>query len=184
VIFETLRLFTKELLHRIRARGSIHSFRETGAVESYDRYSENQRIIDEFTSHWLAGIQNGLGRLVYVALLRDVSTGRYSHAALGQIYSEAAVHQALFFCHQELFEKFLELPLEQQEKNLRDWFATVDAAPADIASRWLEVEFFRLLVPQETPGYLRDLLFSNLRVILSLIAAERPVATAQGQAKS
>lgn len=153
-------------------------------MESYDRYSQNQRIIDEFTGHWLAGIHNSLGRLVYVARLRDVSTGRYSQAALEQVYSDAAVHQALLFCHEELFEKFLESPLEHQEKSLRDWFSTIDAAPADIASRWLEVEFFRLLVPQDTPGYLRDLLFSNLRVVLSLIAAERPVAEAQSQAKS
>jgi hypothetical protein len=146
-------------------------------MEALERYSQNQRIIDEFTEHWLAGIRNDLGRLVYVALLRDVSTGHYAHPALGQVYSDESVHQALLFCHDELFEKFLEAPLEKQERNLRDWFSTVDAAPADIAMRWLEVEFFRLLVPQETPTYLRDLLFSNLRAILTLIAAEKAAST-------
>jgi hypothetical protein len=146
-------------------------------MEALERYSQNQRIIDEFTEHWLAGIRNDLGRLVYVALLRDVSTGHYAHPALGQVYSDESVHQALLFCHDELFEKFLEAPLEKQERNLRDWFSTVDAAPADIAMRWLEVEFFRLLVPQDTPTYLRDLLFSNLRAILTLIAAEKAAST-------
>jgi hypothetical protein len=153
-------------------------------MEALERYSQNQRIIDEFTAHWLAGIRNDLGRLVYVALLRDVSTGHYAHPALGQLYSEQSVHQALLFCHEELFEKFLEAPLETQERSLREWFSTVDAAPADIATRWLEVEFFRLLVPQETPTYLRDLLFSNLRAILTLIAAEKPTARAHSPARS
>lgn len=153
-------------------------------MESLERYAQNQRIIDDFTAHWVAGILNDLGRLVYVALLRDVSTGRYSHSALEQVYSAPAIHESLLFCHEELFEKFLEVPLELQERNLRDWFATVDASPADIANRWLEVEFFRLLAPQDTPGYLRDLLFSNLRVILALIAAERPAPQTQVPSKS
>jgi hypothetical protein len=152
-------------------------------MEALERYSQNQRIIEEFTAHWLASIRNDLGRLVYVALLRDVSTGHYAHPALGQVYSEQSVHQALLFCHEELFEKFLEAPLEKQERNLRDWFSTVDAAPADIAMRWLEVEFFRLLVPQDAPTYLRDLLFSNLRAILTLLATEKAASTSESAAR-
>ena len=153
-------------------------------MESLDRYSQYQHIIDDFTAHWLAGIRNDLGRLVFVALLRDVSTGHYTHSALEQVHSQPSVHQALLFCHEELFERFLEAPLEAQEGQLRDWFSTLGSAPADVASRWLEVEFFRLLVPQGTPAYLRDLLFSNLRVILTLIAAERPVAQAHAHSKT
>jgi hypothetical protein len=175
--------FTKELLHRNFHRSSIAAFGGDATVESLERYSQNQRIIDEFTAHWLAGIRNDLGRLVYVALLRDVSTAHYAHPALAQVYSVAAVHQALLFCHEELFERFLEAPLETQERNLRDWFSTVDAAPADIASRWLEVEFFRLLVPQDTPTYLRDLLLSNLRAILTVVAAEKPATQAHASAQ-
>jgi len=175
--------FTKELLHRNFHRSSIAAFGGDATVESLERYSQNQRIIDEFTAHWLAGIRNDLGRLVYVALLRDVSTGHYAHPALAQIYPIAAVHQALLFCHEELFEKFLEAPLETQERNLREWFSTVDAAPSDIASRWLEVEFFRLLVPQDTPSYLRDLLFSNLRAILTVVAVEKHAAQAHASAR-
>lgn len=148
-------------------------------METLERYSQNQRIVDEFTARWLAGIPNDLGRLVYIALLRDVSTGRYSHSGLERTYSPAAIHHALVYCHEELFERFLEAPLETQERHLRQWFVTIDAPPSDIARRWLEAEFFRLLVPQESPAYLRDLLFSNLRIILALIASERPVAHAQ-----
>jgi len=147
-------------------------------VETLERYSQNHRIVDEFTARWLAAIPNDLGRLAYIALLRDVSTGRYSHSGLERTYSPAAIHHALAYCHEELFERFLEAPLETQEKLLRQWFATIEAPPADIATRWLEAEFFRLLVPQESPAYLRDLLFSNLHVILALVASERAVAHA------
>lgn len=148
-------------------------------METLERYSQNQRIVDEFTAHWLAPIANDLGRLVYIAMLRDVSTGHYTHSGLERNFSPAAVHHALAFCHKELFERFLEAPLEIQEKYLRQWFAMIESPPAEIATRWLEAEFFRILVPQESPAYLRDLLFSNLRVILALVASEKPLAQAQ-----
>lgn len=141
-------------------------------MESLERFAQNQRLIEEYTSLCLAGISSELGRLLHVAMLRDVSTGRYFHPGLEAVYSEPAVHQALLYCHEELFEQFLEIPLEQQEWDMRLWFAGLSAPPWEVANRWLEVEFFRLLVPSGTPPYLRDLFYSNLRVILGLIAAD------------
>ena len=143
-------------------------------MESLERFDQNQRIIEEFTAQWLANFPSDLGRLVHVALLRDVSTGWYRHPALAQAYSDICVHQALLFCHERLFEKVLEATLEQQEHDLRAWFAGMDVPPSEIANRGLELEFFRFLVPFGTPSYLRDLLFSNLRVILRLVASEQP----------
>lgn len=143
-------------------------------MESLESFDQNQRIIEEFTAQWLANFPSDLGRLVHVALLRDVSTGWYRHPALAQAYSDICVHQALLFCHERLFEKVLEATLEQQEHDLRAWFAGMDVPPSEIANRWLELEFFRFLVPFGTPSYLRDLLFSNLRVILRLVASEQP----------
>lgn len=70
-------------------------------VESLERFAQNQRIIEEFAWRCLANVVTDLGRLHYVATLRDVSTGRYHHYALAEIYSEAAIHQALLYCHEE-----------------------------------------------------------------------------------
>jgi hypothetical protein len=48
----------------------------------------------------------------------------------------------------------------------------MDAPPAEIARRWLEVDLFRLFVPFGTPAYLRDLFCCNLRAILGLLVSE------------
>jgi len=141
-------------------------------MESLERFAQNQRIIEEYASQWLADIPCDLGRLVHVSMLRDVSSGRYRHPILEEIYSEPAIHQALLYCHEELFEKVLESPLEQQEWDLRSYFAGLDSSPGEASGRWLESEFFRLLVPFGTPPYLRDLFLSNMRVILGLIYVE------------
>jgi hypothetical protein len=148
-------------------------------MESLERFAQNQRIIEEYASQWLADIPSELGRLVHISMLRDVSSGRYRHPLLEEIYSEPAIHQALLYCHEELFEKVLESPLEQQEWDLRSYFVGLDSSAGEASGRWLESEFFRLLVPFGTPPYLRDLFLSNMRVILGLILVESAsIATA------
>src|SRR5271156_6137693 len=151
---------------------------EGSDVESLERFAQNQRIIEEFVSQWLGSIPTAAGRLAHPALLRDISSGRYHHPILQDAYSEPAVHQSLLYCHEELFEKVLENNFEQQEWDLRMCFAGMDAPPAEIAQRWLELDLFRLFVPFGTPPYLRDLFCSNLRAILGLIVAETLVHTA------
>jgi hypothetical protein len=94
---------------------------------------------------------------------------------LEQIYSEPAVHQALLYCHEELFDKVLEKTLQEQEWDLRNMFSGIDSPASEIAGRWLELEYFGLLVPLGTPPYLRDLFRSNIRIVLSLISSEHSI---------
>jgi hypothetical protein len=148
-------------------------------MDSLERFEQNRRIIEQYASCWLAEIDSDLGRLAHVSMLRNVSSGRYRHPGLEEIHSEDAVHQALQYCHEELFQKALERSLELQEWDLRTYFAGIDAPPDDIAARWLELEFHRTLIPFNTPPYLRDLFLSNMSLILNLIVAERaPRSTA------
>jgi hypothetical protein len=148
-------------------------------VDSLERFAQNQSIIEEYVSQWLADIPSSFGRLAHVASLRDVTAGHYHHPALEETYSEPAVHQALRYCHEELFEKVLETPVDLQEWDLRMHFVRMDAPVEEIAFRWLELEFFRSFVPLGTPPYLRDLFLSNTRAILGLLVADRaPVEAA------
>ncbi len=146
-------------------------------MESLERFAQNRRIIEQFAAHWLASVPTDLERLHHVAILRDVSTGTYSHVGLRGTFSEPAIHQALLYCHEELFDKVLEKTLQDQEHDFRTVFSSIDSPAFEIASRWLELEHYRTLVPLGTPVYLRDLFFSNTRVILNLIASERALVS-------
>jgi hypothetical protein len=146
-------------------------------VESFERFAQYRCIIEECASRWLADIDSDTGRVVYLSLLRDVSSARYSHPALGRIYSPSAVHQALLCCHEELFEKVLGHSLELLEWDLRIYFAGIDAPPNVIAARWLELDFFRQLLPLGIPTYLQKLFLSNMGVVLKVISFGR--ATSQ-----
>jgi hypothetical protein len=146
-------------------------------VESLERFAQNRRIIEQFAAHWLASVPTDLERLHHVAILRHVSTGKYSHSGLRGTFSEPAIHQALSYCHEELFDKVLEKTLQDQERDFRTMFSSFDSPAFEIASRWLELEHYRMLVPLGTPAYLRDLFFSNTRIILNLIVSDRALVS-------
>jgi hypothetical protein len=143
-------------------------------MEALDEFRQNHRVIEDFASTTLAGIPGDLCRLLHVATLRDMGTGQYRHAGLEAIYSEPAVHQALLVCHQELFERILEASLEQQEVELRKCLDGLGGGTCEIAGRWQEHEFYRVLIPSGVPSYLRELFCSNMGVLLGLIAEDDP----------
>jgi len=141
-------------------------------MESLERFHQYERIIDDFTSKTLLAIPSDFGRLVHIATLRDLISGQYRHDGLEALYSAPAVHEALLYCHEEIFQKILETPLERQEILLRGWFAGLEGESPEIAARWLELEVYRMLVPLGTPEYLRDLFFSNFHLLLALVSIQ------------
>lgn len=129
---------------------------------------QNQRVIEDFTAHTLSAIPTDLAKLIYIAQLRDLGSGRYHHAGLAAHYSGEAVNQALALCHGEVFLRVLESPLGAQARDLRAVLASIEGEPEEIAARWLEMEFYGALAPLDVPKYLRDLFASNLRILLQL----------------
>lgn len=136
-----------------------------------EQFHQNRRVVDDFTDGTLRGISGDISRLLHVATLRDLASGRYHHAGLASLYSEAAVDQALRLCHEELFERVLETPLEKQEIELCACLSGFDGDPSEIAARWSEHEFYKFLIPSDVPVYLRKLFCSNMAILLRLVAA-------------
>ena len=142
-------------------------------MEPLDCFYQNQRIIEEFLTQWLVDIPTDFGRLAHVARLRDVTSGCYRHPPLEESYSEHSVHEALLYCHEELFERIIETPLEGQNRDLRTTFTTMGSPAEEVAARWLELEFFRSFVPLGTPSCLREMFLTNVRGMLGRLVAER-----------
>jgi hypothetical protein len=130
---------------------------------------QNRRIVHDFTLNTLAGIPGLFARLAYVASLRDLSSGRYEHQGLAALYPEEAVQQALELCHEQIFERILEMPLEKQLEDLRNCLAAMEGGLGSVVAHWRQLESYRVLLPGHAPDYLKDLFFSNLRALLDIL---------------
>jgi len=133
------------------------------------KLAQNRKIVEDFTVNTLAGIPGDFARLIYIASLRDLSSGRYEHQGLTALYPEEAMQQTLQLCHGQIFERILETPLAEQLEDLERCLGAMEGGLAEAASHWRRLESYRFLLPEEVPDYLRELFVSNLRTILEIL---------------
>ncbi len=141
---------------------------------------QNRRIIQDFTLTTLAGIPGEFGKLTYLASLRDLSSGRYEHAGLAALYPDEAIQQALEVCHEQIFERVLETPLAQQETDLKECLERMPGGLSGALAHWRRMEAYRVLMPERTPDYLKELFCSNLRALLEILQEESSTARSAG----
>lgn len=142
-------------------------------METLERYQQSRRVIEDFSARTLAVIPGEFGKLLYISSLRDIGSGIYHHDGLTALYPEGAVQQGLQFCHEEIFFRILELPIEQQEADLRVCISGLEGEFWGKVSRWKQTEFHRLLVPTAVPSYLGDLFLANVGTLLQVLLEER-----------
>jgi len=70
-----------------------------------------QSALEDVLGTTLAGVAGIVGKIEYVASLRDAQSGTYSHWGLSRAYGEQATQQALAEAHRLLFLKLLRTPL-------------------------------------------------------------------------
>jgi len=135
----------------------------------HTQLEQNRHIVHDFAVSTLAAIPNDFSRLAYMASLRDLSSGRYEHAGLAALYPAEAIQQALKQCHEEIFHRVLETPLELQEPDLRCCLLAMDGPFQPTVEHWRQMEAYRVLMPEDSPDYLKELFCSNLRALLGIL---------------
>jgi hypothetical protein len=142
-------------------------------VESIERFQQSRCVIEDFTSRTLAVIPSVFGRLYYISSLKDSASGRYQHDGLVEVFSDDSVQVALGQCHEELFSRILETPLNEQERDLRKCLDTAGDTFWTIVESWREDRSFQTMCPDGLPGYLKDLFCSNFGALLAIFSSQR-----------
>ncbi len=137
-----------------------------------EQFRVNRQILYDLAARYLEPLPGTFARLAYLAGLRDPETGIYVHPDLYLVYPQKSVHQALADCHEELFERSLELPLLEQQNELLEYLeASGQGIPGELGKRQA---FFEAWIPPLVPDYLKELFQSNLQALGELLRERNP----------
>jgi len=137
-----------------------------------DQLRTRRQILADLVVHYLEPMNSVCERLAYLASLRAISTGNYEHERLGAVYGEVPVGEVLAKCHEELFERLLELPLAQQEEDLLRYLGSLPRGKEKIVERCAEI--IREWIPPQAPDYLKELFCSNTSALCELLQQNKP----------
>ncbi|HLY59292.1 MAG TPA: hypothetical protein VKV95_00855 [Terriglobia bacterium] len=131
--------------------------------------AEVTRVIVDFRAKTLEPMEGQFNRLIYIASLRDYNTARYHHYGLETRYGSEAVDEGLKQCHIEVFEALLALPLQDQARDLIQFFESVREAPSRMIESWQRMRSFQMLPPAECHPLARKLFDENMEVLLKVL---------------
>lgn len=135
---------------------------------------------DAAVSSWrrtLSTIPTLLGRLAYLASLRDANTGIYHHMGLAQRVGEGEVDRIIRSSHLSTFQEWLCFGLERQKQELEEYFSSLEGDRREIVSNWLALEPYGNWVPGESRDVERKLFHTDLGIVLELVRTEYGVAS-------
>jgi hypothetical protein len=119
----------------------------------------------------LSRIPTMMGRLAYLASLRDVSSGIYRHHGLSKVYGRDESFKAMRESHEQTFVEWMGLHIRVKLDDLTRCLA--DAAdpentPCDVAEGWLRSRIYRTYVPDAARDLERDLFCADLEALLEI----------------
>lgn len=139
--------------------------------------SERQAAIAESWRKTLAGIESPLGRLAYLASLRNANKGSYEHFGLAERIGEEEADGLIRRSHLIAFQEWLCFGLERQKEELEAYFASLGGDRDKILANWLVLGPYASWVPAESRDVERKLFYTDLETVLELIRSECGVAS-------
>jgi hypothetical protein len=109
------------------------------------------------------------GRLVYLASLRNANSGRYEHHGLTLVFGEEDANRALKKSHIQVFRDWLSFNLERQKADLDLYLAGLCEDKRTILTNWLELAYYRNLMPVSLRGVEKRLYTADLKALLELM---------------
>lgn len=118
----------------------------------------------------LSQIPTTYGRLAYLASLRHADSGLYRHYGFSAVWGEADAALTLERSHQETFQAWLALTLEQQREDLEIHLAAQPTDRARVLENWTRLGSFRALVPLAAADADRLLFLGDFEVLIELLS--------------
>jgi hypothetical protein len=124
----------------------------------------------------LSQIPTTIGRLIYLASLRDENTGAYHHHGLEQLFGPEQSQQTIRQSHSQIFSDWLCFNLEQQKKDLEGYLDELKEDKKIILATWIGLAPYRYYPPADARDVERNLFTTDLETVLELLRYDYGVA--------
>jgi hypothetical protein len=119
----------------------------------------------------LDAIPTLFGRLVYLASLRDSTSGYYCETSLVPVLGTEGVDRAIRHSHHQVFSQWLSYSLAEQKEDLDDFLRTLGHIPGQPIN-WSAAIPYRTLIPPAARDVEKQLYLADLETLMELLTAE------------
>jgi hypothetical protein len=120
----------------------------------------------------LSQIPTLLGRLVYLASLRDSITGIYRHHGLAAGFGRDESARALRQSHEETFAQWLAQPLPEKSASLISYLSGLEEPMVEVVIHWLRSSHYQTFVPDSARKSDRDRFGLEVETLLTILRNE------------
>jgi hypothetical protein len=117
-------------------------------------------------------IPSRMGRLAYLARLRNPETDRYEHHGLIAVFGEAAAEDALRRSHEEVLAGMLNLGILDQKDDVWQYLQGLPQSARRLLANWEKSKGYEALLPLGATGAQKELFEGNMLVIIRHLKAE------------
>jgi len=135
-----------------------------------DRRS-TQEPAGDLWRHTLARIPTMFGRVLYLASLRNQTSGVYEHPGLAQMVGDEEAGETLRRSHARVFQDWLCLTLEQQQADVQEYLAETPN-PAALLADWVASARYQSWAPSTAQDVERRLFAGDLETVFALLKRE------------
>ena len=117
----------------------------------------------------LKKIQGDVARLIYLASMRDYSTGEYHHEGLASLFGESVARRAISSCHWEVFRRLLLCSVKELVEELQIYIRSNGFSPDEFFRVWEKLQPYTVTVPLDCTPLANRFFALNIRAALAVL---------------
>ena len=150
-------------------------------VLTLDRPSRETSLGQQIHEALLEALPNNLSRMIYLATLRDNNSGHYYYPELTRRFSAEVVDCAMLACHGQLFDRVVQLSLEDLTESLDVYMASTHVLKARVIQSWKKLRAYRATIPIDSDPISAEVFFMKVEVAVSILEARLPANSCGAQ---